>query len=106
MGSAGGTGVPNIPGVGGSGMSNSISGSSVTYSKGGNARSGIPGEANSGNGGAGCSYGIATCPGGSGIVILRYADSYAVAASASGSTYTQTGGYHIYTFTGSGSITF
>jgi hypothetical protein len=45
--------------------------------------------------------------GGSGIVILRYSDTYALATSTSGSpTITTSGGYHIYKFTGSGSITF
>jgi hypothetical protein len=40
-------------------------------------------------------------------VILRYPDTYTAAASTTGSpTYTVSGGYRIYTFTGSGSITF
>jgi hypothetical protein len=44
--------------------------------------------------------------GGSGIVIVRYADSYLAATSTTGSpTVTVTGGYRIYTWTGSGSIT-
>jgi hypothetical protein len=45
--------------------------------------------------------------GGSGIVIIRYADTFPLAASTTGSpTQTTTGGKHIYKFTGSGSITF
>jgi hypothetical protein len=45
--------------------------------------------------------------GGSGIVVLRYADTYPDAAATTGSpTFTNTGGYKIYKFTGSGSITF
>jgi hypothetical protein len=45
--------------------------------------------------------------GGSGIVIIRYANTYPDAASTTGSpTITNTGGYKIYKFTGSGSITF
>ena len=45
--------------------------------------------------------------GGSGIVIIRYADSFAAATSTTGSpTLTNTGGYKIYTWTGNGSITF
>ncbi len=44
--------------------------------------------------------------GGSGIVIIRYADTYGDASSTTGSpTYTNTGGYKTYKFTGSGSIT-
>jgi hypothetical protein len=38
-------------------------------------------------------------------VIIRYADTYAAAASASVSP-TTTGGYRIYRFTANGSITF
>jgi hypothetical protein len=45
--------------------------------------------------------------GGSGIVIIRWSTAYLQAASTTGSpSYSSTGGYHIYTFTGSGSITF
>jgi hypothetical protein len=40
-------------------------------------------------------------------VILRYPDTYSLATSTTGSpTVTTTGGYRIYKFTGSGSITF
>jgi hypothetical protein len=45
--------------------------------------------------------------GGSGIVIIRYADTFAAAASTTGSpTITVAGGYRVYSWTGSGSITF
>jgi hypothetical protein len=45
--------------------------------------------------------------GGSGVVIIRYPNTYPDAASTTGSpTFTNTGGYKIYKFTGSGSITF
>jgi hypothetical protein len=40
-------------------------------------------------------------------VILRYPDTYSLATSTTGSpTVTTTGGYRIYRFTASGSITF
>jgi hypothetical protein len=40
-------------------------------------------------------------------VIIRYPNTFTDAASTTGSpTFTNTGGYKIYTFTGSGSITF
>jgi hypothetical protein len=67
------------------------------------------GTANTGGGGGGS---IATSSqaggaGGSGIVIIRYADSFNAAASTTGSpTVTVTGGYRIYQWTSSGSITF
>jgi hypothetical protein len=45
--------------------------------------------------------------GGSGVVIIRYADSLAAATSTTGNpTYTVSGGYRTYKFTASGSITF
>jgi hypothetical protein len=45
--------------------------------------------------------------GGSGIVIIRYADTYAAATSTTGSpTITVAGGYIVYQWTSSGSITF
>jgi hypothetical protein len=45
--------------------------------------------------------------GGSGVVIVRYADTFAAAASTTGSpTITVAGGYRVYKWTASGSITF
>jgi hypothetical protein len=45
--------------------------------------------------------------GGSGIVIIRYGDTYAAATSTTGSpTITVAGGYRVYVWTSSGSITF
>jgi hypothetical protein len=45
--------------------------------------------------------------GGSGIVIIRYPDTLPAASTTTGSpTITTTGGYRIYKWTGSGSITF
>ena len=60
-----------------------------------------------GGGGGGSGIGYATGAGGSGIVIIRYPDTYLPATATTGSpTITVTGGYRIYKFTGSGSITF
>jgi hypothetical protein len=44
--------------------------------------------------------------GGSGVVIIRYPDTFAAATATTGSpTITVAGGYRVYKFTGSGSIT-
>jgi hypothetical protein len=56
---------------------------------------------NTGGGGGGSSG-----TGGSGIVIIRYADGYPAATSTTGSpTITVAGGYRVYKWTASGSIT-
>ncbi len=81
-GSAGGTTTNNTGGVGGSGVTSVISGSTITYGAGGSGGrdnvnvNGANGAANSGNGGEGASSvssdnGIAG-NGGSGIVIIKY----------------------------------
>jgi hypothetical protein len=45
--------------------------------------------------------------GGSGVVVIRYLAGFSEASATTGSpTVIVTGGYRIYTFTGSGSITF
>ena len=45
--------------------------------------------------------------GGSGTVVIRYADNFAVASNTTGSpNVVVAGGYIIYTFTSSGTITF
>jgi hypothetical protein len=60
-----------------------------------------------GGGGGGGSGGSLGAAGGSGVVIIRYADSYSAAATTTGSpTITTAGGYRVYKFTSSGSITF
>jgi hypothetical protein len=45
--------------------------------------------------------------GGSGVVIIRYPDTYKLATSTTGSpTVTTAGGFRVYVWTASGSITF
>ena len=71
-----------------------------------------PHKATSSGGGGGGGGASAGSPytggyGGSGVVIVRYANTYPDATSTTGTpTYTNTGGYKTYKFTGSGSITF
>ncbi|MEI7750071.1 MAG: glycine-rich domain-containing protein [Candidatus Moraniibacteriota bacterium] len=91
-------------------------GTSVVYNAagglGGGGAAGVAGTANTGGGGGGLAYATAAgtgAAGGSGIVIIRYPNTYADATSTTGSpTYANTGGYKIYTWTtvGSGSVTF
>lgn len=105
--------------TGGIGLQTSISGTATYYAGGGGG--GLSGTNNPGGGGAAGSAGTANTgggggqgggystgkAGGSGIVIIRYADTYPAATSTTGSpTITVTGGYRIYKFTASGSITF
>jgi hypothetical protein len=67
----------------------------------------VAGTANTGGGAGGGNNTGSSVAGGSGVVILRYPDNFKDAVSTTGSpTFTTTGGYKIYTFTGSGSITF
>lgn len=67
---------------------------------------GQSGGANTG-GGAGGSRDANGGTGGSGIVVIRYSDSYPLAASTTGSpTVTTAGGYRVYKYTSSGTITF
>lgn len=89
----------------------SFEGYSATYNyqygggRGGLGGAGYAGEANKGGGG-GSGQNTAS-GGGSGVVILRYPDNYDAAATTTGSpTITVTGGFRIYVFDGSGSITF
>jgi hypothetical protein len=133
-GADGGGGVASwaaMGGAGGSGLTYDISGSAVTYAGGGGGRGyarqvGVNGQGGSGgSGGGGRGYGDTGPtytageantggggggggqPGGSGIVIIRYADTFAAASATTGSpTITVAGGYRVYKFTSSGSITF
>jgi hypothetical protein len=80
---------------------------------GGNAginANGSAGTANTGGGGGGgprIGGGVNGGAGGSGIVILRYPDTFIAATSTTGSpTITVAGGFRVYKFTASGSITF
>jgi hypothetical protein len=80
-GGAGGGGAGATTGVGGSGTANT-------------------------GGGGGASATNSTGAGGSGIVIIRYADTFAAATSTTVSpTITVAGGYRVYKWTASGSIT-
>ena len=120
--------------TGANGTANSLSGSSVTYVGGGgggsnsnNSAAGgsggggaggsvftgsfLPtvGTANTGGGGGGCGNGqvIYNVIGGSGLIIIRYDNTKSDAVSTTGSpTFSNSGGYKRYQFTGSGSITF
>jgi len=59
-----------------------------------------------GGGGGGSGNGTGGS-GGSGVVVIKYADTYPAASATTGSpTITVTGGFRIYQFNGSGSITF
>jgi len=111
-GGAGGAGTAvNSPTPPDNGVSNSITGSAVTYAKGGpwtQASQGPAGPANTGQGGAG-GYDEATYgqSGGSGIVILRYPDTktITIGAGLTGSESAASGGYKRATITaGSGNV--
>jgi hypothetical protein len=96
-----GTQSVGIGGVGGGGAGQ-VSNASATS-----------GTANTGGGGGGSGYSNSapyiadSGAGGSGIVILRYPDTFRAATSTTGSpTITVAGGFRVYQFTASGSITF
>ena len=113
-------------GAGGAGAASSYSGASVTYAGGGGGGGGTAGGAGgSGGGGAGTGSGTATAgtantggggggrgaggtpnTGGSGVVIIRYGNSYPDAFTTGSPSFTNSGGFKIYRFTGTGSIIF
>jgi hypothetical protein len=94
----GGGGGGQSPGVGGTGGG----------ANGGQSTAGGAGTVNTGGGGGGGGVSNnAGGSGGSGIVVIRYADTYGEASATTGSpTITVAGGYRVYKFTSSGSITF
>ena len=135
-GGAGGVG-GNTPanyttgGDGGVGVSSSISSTSTYYAGGGGggtSNAGTGGAGGTGGGGYGSSSGVPGIDGtaftgggggasadasgtgrsgGSGVVIIRYADTYAAASSTTGTvSITTASGYIVYRWTASGSITF
>ena len=70
------------------------------------ARAGFAGATNTGGGG-GAGNQASGANGGSGIVVIRYPNTYAAASGTTGSpTITTAGGYRIYQWTSSGSMTF
>ena len=135
-GGGGGAGSAGNVLTGGNGVASSITGSSVTRAGGGGAGgyssfgSGGSGGGGTGTSGISVAGGLGTVntgsgggggggegspqfrtagggAGGSGVVILRYPDTFPLAASTTGSpTVTNPTGYRVYTFTASGSITF
>ena len=108
-GTGGGGGAGGNFGGGGSGGGSALN-------PGGNGGTQGPGGAggeNTGGGGGGGAFtynGLVYTnggAGGSGVVIIRYADTYSAASATTGSpTYTTPTGYRVYMFTSSGSITF
>ena len=118
-GGGGGAGSAGTLATGGSGLSSLISGSALTKSVGGNdgpnsTNSGTNAPANTGNGGQGASYfssGYGSRQGGnggSGIVYIRYPNTFTITVGA-GLTYTTTtdGSDKVTTFTaGTGTVSF
>jgi hypothetical protein len=94
-GGGGGVGGTNTGGVGGLGGGGNGNGPNPSAN-------GTPGSVNTGGGAGGGS----TYTGGSGVAILRYPEIYDLASVSANTTYTNANGYHIYKFTGSGTITF
>lgn len=107
------TGTPTIRGGGGGGATygggTPGTGGSGGGGAGGNPTGAVAGTPNTGGGGGGGTNGTPGAAGGSGIVVIRYPDSYSTATSTTGNpTAVTTSGYRIYSWTtvGSGSITF
>jgi hypothetical protein len=90
--SAGGAGIT---------LGGTATGSSAAANSGGG---GNGGKAERGAGFTGNTYGPGGT-GGSGVVIIKYSDAFKAATTTGSPTYTVSGGFRIYRFTGSGSIT-
>lgn len=106
-GGGGSTGSTSSGGSGGGGVSNSITGSAVTYSAGGGGQNSGGGCAGGAGGGANTGNGCCGGAGGSGVVVVRYLNSFDNLNVGAGLTFTltNTGGYKIYRFTaGSGIV--
>ena len=113
-----GTATTRAGGGGGGAHESSATGGTGGAGGGGNANSACnnanPGTTNTGGGGGGASGITLSCgvlggAGGSGVVIIAYPTSFTAAVATTGSPEYSTvsrSGYHVYTFNGSGSITF
>ena len=129
-GAVGGNRAGGAGGAGGAGAASSITGSSVTYAGGGggsgtgagglggaggggagaiyNSTNAVSGTINTGGGGGGATNLLSTVgtTGGSGIIVISYSTTKALASATGSFTQTTSGGNYIFTFTGSGTITF
>jgi hypothetical protein len=72
------------------------------YNPAANSGTGGQGGGDDATGGVGRTGGT----GGSGVVVIRYADTFPAASTTGSPTVTTPTGFRVYTFTGSGSITF
>ena len=103
----GGNATNNTGAVGGAGTTSSITGTSIVYARGGDTLDNWATGAHNYGAGGGVNAGGTNQNGTGGVVIFRYSDQLPAAASTTGSpTITVTGGYRIYQFAASGSVTF
>lgn len=121
LGGGGGGGTQTINSVGGIGITSTITGSSLYYAgggggsyppapaiaggQGGGGQTNGAGTANSGGGGGGgTGNGTQGGNGGSGVVIIKYADTFPAATTTGSPTVTSITGFRIYKFTGTGTF--